>query len=86
MEFILRVDSKGRILIPSEVRSMLNIKGVVRARIEDGKLIIEPIKDPIDLLVSSVVRGTTDVEKEIRGLRRAALEEVVKRVEERWSS
>jgi len=86
LEFILRVDSKGRILIPSEVRSMLNIKGVVRARIEDGKLIIEPIKDPIDLLVSSVVRGTTDVEKEIRGLRRAALEEVVKRVEERWSS
>ncbi len=85
MEYILKVDSKGRILIPSEVRSMLNIKGVVYARVVDGKLIIEPIRDPIDLLTSSVIRGTSDVEKEIRELRRVAVEEVLKRVGERWS-
>ena len=84
MEFILRVDEKGRILIPSEVRSMLNVKGAVRVRIERGKLIIEPIKDPIDLLTSSVIRGTIDVEKQIRKLRKAALKEAIKRVEERW--
>ena len=86
MEFILKVDSKGRILIPSEIRSMLNIKGAVYARVKDGKLIIEPIKDPIDVLTSSVIRGTIDVEKEIRELRQVAFKEAVEKVEERWSS
>ena len=86
MEFILRVDSKGRILIPSEVRSMLSIKGAVSARVEGGKLIIEPIRDPIDALTSSVTRGTVDVEKEIKELRQAAFREAAERVKERWSS
>ena len=84
LKFTLKVDGKGRILIPKEVRSMLNIGKVVSARIEDGKLVIEPIRDPIDFLTSSVIRGTVDVEREIRKLRRAALEEVKKKVEERW--
>ena len=86
MEFILKVDSKGRILIPSEVRSLLNIKGAVYARVEGGRLVIEPIRDPIDILTSSVIRGTTDVEREVRELRQAAFKEAVKRVKERWSS
>ena len=86
MEFILKVDSKGRILIPSEVRSLLNIKGAVYARIEGGKLVIEPIRDPIEVLTSSIIRGTMDVEKEIKELRQAALGEAVKKVRERWSS
>lgn len=86
MEFILKVDNKGRILIPSEVRSMLNIKGAVYARVEDGRLIIEPIKDPIDVLTSSVIRGTKDVEKEIKEIRQLTFREAVKRVKERWSS
>ena len=67
----MRVDSKGRILIPSKVRSLLNIKGAVYAYVKNGKLIIEPIKDPIDILTSSVIRGTTDVEKELKELRQA---------------
>ena len=85
MEFILRVDGKGRILIPSEVRSMLGIKGAVSARVVDGKIIIEPIRDPIDVLTSSVIRGTVDVEKEVRKLREVAFKEALRRVEERWS-
>lgn len=84
MEFLLRVDEKGRILIPSEVRSMLNIKGAVHVRVEGKRLIVEPIRDPVDLLTSSVVRGTVDVEKQIRRLRKVALKEAMKRVEERW--
>ncbi len=86
LEFILRVDSKGRILIPSEVRSLLNIKGAVYARVEGGKLVIEPIRDPIEILTASVIRGTTDVEREIKELRRAAFGEAVERVGERWFS
>jgi AbrB family looped-hinge helix DNA binding protein len=83
LEFILKVDDKGRILIPKEIRSLLNIENFVSARVENGKLIIEPIKDPIDLLTSSVLRGTTDVEKEIKKLKEAALREAEKRVKER---
>jgi len=85
LEFVLRVDSKGRILIPKEVRSMLDIRDVVTARVEGKKLVIEPIEDPIELLTTTLIQGTKDVEKEIGRLRQAALEEARKRVEERWS-
>jgi len=84
LEFILKVDGKGRILIPKEIRSILNIGSVVSARVDDGKLIIEPLRDPIDLLTSSVIRGTVDVENEIKELRKAALKEAETRVRERW--
>ncbi len=84
MEYILRVDNKGRILIPKEIRSLLNIGSIVSARVENGKLIIEPIKDPIDLLTSSVIRGTENVEVEIEELRQIALKEARDRVRERW--
>jgi len=82
LEFILRVDDKGRIFIPKEIRSILNIGSIVSARIEDGKLIIEPVRDPIDLLTSSVIRGTVDVENEISELRKAALKEAEARIGE----
>lgn len=84
LEFVLKVDEKGRILIPSEIRSMLNMRGAVRARVEVGRLVIEPIRDPLDLLTSSVIQGTVDVEKQIKKLRKIALREAMKRVEERW--
>ncbi|MEM4970270.1 MAG: hypothetical protein QXE01_03350 [Sulfolobales archaeon] len=70
LEFILRVDGKDRILIPKKIRSILNIGSVVSARVEDRKLIIEPLRDPIDLLTSSVIRRTVDVENEIKELRK----------------
>jgi AbrB family looped-hinge helix DNA binding protein len=78
LKYILKVDSKGRITIPKEIRSLLDIKDFVSARVEEGKLIIEPIKDPINILTSSVIRGTIDVEKEIRELREIAFKEVKK--------
>ena len=83
MEFILKVDEKGRILIPGEVRTLLNIKGAVHVKVEGDKLIIRPIKDPIEELASHVTQGTTDVEKEIRGLREVALKEALRRSGER---
>jgi len=84
MEFILRVDRKGRILIPSQVRSMLSIKEAVKAYIDGERLIIEAVKDPIENLTSTVLRGTVDVEAEIRELRQLSWKEAVKRVKERW--
>jgi len=46
------VDSKGRILIPKEVRERLGITPgtEVEVREEGGKAIIEPEKDPEDIL------------------------------------
>mgnify|MGYP000477533812 CR=1 FL=1 len=84
MELILNVDKKGRILIPSEIRARLGIKNAVNVRVENGKLIIEPIRDPIDFLTSSVIRGTTDVELQINELRKAAFKKAMEKVDERW--
>jgi hypothetical protein len=44
-------------------------------------LIIELVRDPIDLLTSSVIRGTVDVENESKELRKDALKEAEARVE-----
>jgi len=84
LEFILKVDSKGRILIPSEIRRSLGIKDAIIARIEDKKIIIEPLKDPIDLLTSSIIVGTKNIEREIKEIRRIAAREVRRRIGERW--
>ena len=34
----MKVDGKGRILIPNEIRSLLNIENVVSAHADNGKL------------------------------------------------
>jgi hypothetical protein len=47
-------------------------------------LIIELARDPIDLLTPPAIRGTVDVENEIKELRKAALKEAGTRVRERW--
>ena len=75
LEFVLRIDSKGKILIPASIRRELGLRRVVRVRVEGGRLVIEPFRDPVGALVQTVIRGTTDVEGEIGRLRR---------VRERW--
>jgi len=85
LELILRLDDKGRILIPVSVRKRLNIKNAVKMSIRDNKLVIEPIEDPLELLASAVVKGTKDIEKEITRLRKVSEKEVFKKVGERWS-
>lgn len=85
METIGRVDSKGRILIPKEIREVLGIKNLVKLRVEEGKLVITPVADPLEELIANVVKGTSDVAQEIRSLRRLAEEEAIQRLRERWS-
>lgn len=84
MELILKIDDKGRILIPAKIRKMLNFDRVVKIRVSDDKLIVEAISDPIEKLIETVIKGSTDIEEEINRLRREAEREAVKRVEERW--
>ncbi len=85
MEIIGRVDSKGRILIPKEIREELGIKNLVKLRVEEGRLVITPIVDPLEELTANVAKGTSNVAQEIRRLRRLAEEEAMRRLRERWS-
>ncbi|MEX2705272.1 MAG: AbrB/MazE/SpoVT family DNA-binding domain-containing protein [Candidatus Freyarchaeota archaeon] len=78
-DVFVKVDSKGRILIPQRIRRKLNIKNLVGIKVQGKKLIIEPIEDPLDSLERVVVRGTSDVEQEIGKLRRIAERELLKR-------
>lgn len=84
MELLLRMDSKGRILIPARIRKRLGLKHVVRMRVEEDRLIIESVKDPIESLVRTVIEGSSDVEKEIASFRRLSGREAVERARERW--
>ncbi|MEM0371941.1 MAG: AbrB/MazE/SpoVT family DNA-binding domain-containing protein [Ignisphaera sp.] len=76
MEIIVRIDAKGCITIPSDIRKKLGIENVVRLRVEEDKIIVERIKDPIEFLELSVVSGTNDIEMEISMLRKAIDEEI----------
>jgi AbrB family looped-hinge helix DNA binding protein len=42
-EFILKIDDRGRITIPKEVRELLKSKRL-KLKIEDGKIILEPVE------------------------------------------
>ncbi|WP_338598806.1 AbrB/MazE/SpoVT family DNA-binding domain-containing protein [Sulfolobus tengchongensis] len=43
MEYEVRVDEKGRILIPKEVRDKLNLSSKVKLIVEDDKIIIKKV-------------------------------------------
>ncbi len=85
MEIIVRIDERGRITIPSEVRARLGLKGLAKMRVEGNRIVIEPVKDPIECIELLAVAGPRDVEAEIRSLREVAEEELRKRLRERWS-
>jgi len=76
VELLLKVDEKGRMLIPKDLRERLGLGGVVRARVEEGRMVLEPVRDPIELLEKTVVKGTEDIEKEIVELRGVAEREL----------
>jgi len=69
---LIRMDEKGRVLIPLKIRRRLGMKNLVRIRVEGEKVILEPVPDPLDIIKGLVVKGTEDVEREIRGLRKIA--------------
>ncbi|RLF14292.1 MAG: AbrB/MazE/SpoVT family DNA-binding domain-containing protein [Thermoprotei archaeon] len=85
MELLLKIDGKGRILIPANIRKKMGLEHLVKVRIEDNKLIIEPVRDPIETLTRAVIRGSRDIEEEISSLRVISEKEGLKRIRERWS-
>jgi len=78
VETLAKVDKKGRVLIPARIREELNIKNIVEIEVQGKKIILKPVEDPLDSLEKLVIKGTKDVEKEIRTLRRIAERELSK--------
>lgn len=71
-ELIVKVDAKGRIVIPSKIRRELGIRNIVKISVEGGEITLKPVEDPLRSLGKLVLKGTEDVEREIRRLRRSA--------------
>jgi len=77
-EVTVKVDRKGRIVIPSNIRRRFNIKNLVKIIVKEGEITLKPVEDPLKTLEKLVVKGTTDVEKDIQRLRRVAERELQK--------
>lgn len=78
---LLKVDEKGRITIPSEIRRKLGIKGYVKIQVAGDKLVIEPVRNPLEKLMGLVVDSGGNIEEDIRVFRRKEeekLKELVK--------
>ena len=77
-EVTVKVDRKGRIVIPSNIRKQFNIKNIVKIIVKEREITLKPVEDPLKSLEKLVVKGTTDVEKEIQRLHRIAKRELQK--------
>lgn len=80
VEAIVKVDERGRVLIPANIRKMLKIKSVMKLVVEGDKIVLKPLEDPLKQIEELVVKGVKDVEVEIPQLRRVAEEELLKGV------
>jgi len=77
-EVTVKIDRKGRIVIPSNIRRQFNIKNVVKIIVKEGEITLKPVEDPLKSIEKLVIKGTTDVEREIQRLHRIAERELQK--------
>ena len=81
MEYVVRVDGRGRVVIPREVRRLLGIGRVVRLRVERGKVVIEPVRDPLVEVSELVVRVSFRASREPGKVGRLAFERLMEEFE-----
>jgi len=74
----VRVDGKGRIVIPRDIRRKLNTGRWVRLRVEDGRIVLEPVKDPLDELAELVVWSGITASREPGKVSRVAEQELAR--------
>ena len=55
-----------------------SIRNIVKIVVRGGEITIRPAEEPLKSIEKLVVKGTTDVERDIRRLRRAAERELQK--------
>lgn len=53
MASLLRVDERGRLVIPSQIKKRLKIGSTVRLEVRNGKLELMPVPDPLKKLKGS---------------------------------
>ncbi len=76
----LKVDSKGRIQVPKQIREELGIRKEVSATIENGIVKIEPVENILDRLSKNVGFKFKGVTTNMPKLRRTAESELLKQV------
>jgi len=69
MGVIVKLDERGRLVIPSELRSKVGTN-YIEVREEDGKLVLIPVLDPLHDLIGRISRA-----KPLKPLSEAAEEE-----------
>lgn len=77
-EVTVKIDEKGRIVLPANIRRELGMKSIVKIKVEKGALTIEPVEDPLRFLERLTIKGTKDIEKDIRRLREIADRQLLK--------
>ena len=78
MEYIVRVDDRGRISVPSDVRKLLGIKRYIKLRVVGGKVILEPVSDPLDDLADLITEVSMKASQKPEELSKLASEELMK--------
>ena len=78
---ILRVDDKGRVTIPSDVRKMLGMGRFVRMNIEGNRIVLEPIKDALEELSDLIIKVRVKASIEPSKLSEIAYTQLVKEME-----
>ena len=74
MGAIVRIDERGRLVVPSEFRKKMNTE-YFEMRQEEGRLVLTPLPDPLKALAGRISRATP-----LRGLDEAAEEEAKRMV------
>jgi AbrB family looped-hinge helix DNA binding protein len=77
----LKVDSKGRIHIPKDLREQLGIRNEVSVEINEGKVTIEPVERIFDRLAAGVRFNFKSVVRELPKLRDAAEKELLEQLD-----
>ena len=77
MEYILKIDEKGRITIPKEVREKLNIKGVVKLIVKDNEAILRSLnREEVLKEYAGIFKvDWSKINKDVKEIYKEALEE-----------
>jgi len=79
--YLLKVDERGRIVIPSEIRKKMGIRKTVRLHIEEGKIILEPAEDPLDKLSKLVKKVKIKASLEPELISKTAEDQLIKELQ-----
>jgi len=78
VEYILHVDKKGRIVIPSDVRRALGIRRTIKLCLKGRRVILEPIEEPLEELSKLIIKVSIKASKEPGKLSRIASDQLAK--------